>query len=391
MIFKGKLMDQLAPYACQSADSRGRQYGENRVDFRSPFQRDRDRIIHSTSFRRLMHKTQVFVVHESDLYRTRLTHTLEVAQVARTLARRLNLNEDLAEVVALSHDLGHPPFGHTGEDVLHEKMAQFGGFDHNAQALRIVSHLERRYIDFRGLNLTWESLEGIAKHNGPILGEIPWAMRDLCANFDLELHQFASAEAQIAAIADDIAYNHHDLQDGLRSKLLSDAQVREVPIINSAYESVLKTHPKAEGELLRYEALSRFFGSLVKDVYQQSAQNIKSLAPNLAADIRANSQAVIAFSPEMLLEINVLRKFLFKYLYRHENVIAMRDTAQSMVARAFDHAFQNPKSLPQDWQDGADMDDAITRAQLVCDYISGMTDRYLSKNWAFSHEKSWDR
>ncbi len=382
-------MNDLAVYACIGENSRGRFHAERRSDFRESFQRDRDRIIHSTAFRRLMHKTQVFVVHENDLNRTRLTHSLEVAQVARTLARRLRLNEDLAEVVALSHDLGHPPFGHTGEDVLQDKMERFGGFDHNAQAIRIVSELEERYIDFDGLNLTWESLEGIAKHNGPITGEIPWAMRDFCTNYNLELTGYASLEAQVAAIADDIAYNHHDLQDGLRAGLLNDEQVQTVPIIARAFDAVRQTYPNAHGKLLRLEALSRFFGFMVEDVYAQSAKRITNIAPKSVEDVRSSGQTMIAFSDNMLNDINILRKFLFENLYRHETVVSMRDTAQSMVGKTFDVIFDDPKLLPSQWQKTRDLSDEIARAQTICDYISGMTDRYLTTKWEFAHKNTW--
>ena len=379
----------LATYATHDHNTRGRIFPEDRLDFRAPFQRDRDRIIHSTSFRRLMHKTQVFVVHESELYRTRLTHSIEVAQVARTLARRLSLNEDLAEVVALAHDLGHPPFGHTGEDVLHEKMSAFGGFDHNAQALRIVSELEVRYVHFRGLNLTWESLEGIAKHNGPVTGALPWAMAPLAEQVDLELDTHAGAEAQVAAIADDIAYNHHDLQDGLRSGLLSDEHVREVPILSRAFDAEITRNDGAPAKILRHGALSRFFAMMVEDVYAETKRRLDALSPKRVEDIRNNGRPLVAFSDEMLADINAVRKFLFASLYRHESVIEMRKTAQAMTAKTFDHLMENPNELPSDWINNVSIDDRTVRARLVCDYLSGMTDRFVSRKWAHAHGEKW--
>ena len=381
----------LAIYASLPERSRGRLHEESRPDFRNGFQRDRDRIIHSTSFRRLMHKTQVFVVHESDLYRTRLTHSIEVAQVARTLARRLNLNEDLAELVALSHDLGHPPFGHTGEDVLHEKMKNFGGFDHNAQAIRIVTTLENHYIGFSGLNLTWESLEGIAKHNGPVHGEVPWAMRDFCQNYDLELYQNASLEAQLAALSDDIAYNHHDLQDGLRAGLISDEQILEVPILARAFAIVDKEHQNITVHARRYAALSILFSWLVEDAYETTRQVLENIAPKSVADIRERPEQIARFSSVMLKEINILRGFLFKNVYRHQSVVEMRETATKMVSRTFDYLFENPETLPDEWAELSDPSNEVKKAQTICDYISGMTDRYLSSHWVFAHETTWGR
>ena len=265
----------LAPYACQPDQSRGRLFPENLSTFRSPFQRDRDRIIHSSAFRRLKHKTQVFVEHEGDYYRTRLTHTIEVAQVARTIAGTLGLNVELAEAVALAHDLGHPPFGHTGEDALAELMKPYGGFDHNAQAIRIVTDLERHYADFDGLNLTWETLEGIAKHNGPVIGPhasgshsvtdpalMPYALAEFNARYDLELHSHASAEAQVAAVADDVAYNHHDLHDGLRAGLFTEADLMDLPVTGPAFAEVDRLYPGLDPSRRRHEAVRRVFGTM---------------------------------------------------------------------------------------------------------------------------------
>ncbi|MGB8622597.1 MAG: dNTP triphosphohydrolase, partial [Paracoccaceae bacterium] len=255
-----------APYASKADETRGRLHGEEMSTFRTCYQRDRDRIIHSSAFRRLMHKTQVFVVHEGDSFRTRLTHSIEVAQVARTIAGTLGLNGELTEAVALAHDLGHTPFGHTGEDALSAAMAPFGGFDHNAQAIRIVTRLERHYAGFDGLNLTWETLEGIAKHNGPVTGELPYALAEYDALHDLELHTHAGAEAQVAALSDDIAYNNHDLHDGLRAGLFTDDDLAELPILSECYATVDAVWPGLDAKRRRHEALRRFFGVMVEDV-----------------------------------------------------------------------------------------------------------------------------
>lgn len=266
-----------APYASNPVDSRGRLFDEDESTFRSCFQRDRDRIIHASAFRRLKHKTQVFIEHEGDYFRTRLTHSIEVAQVARTIAGALGLNGELTEAVALAHDLGHTPFGHTGEDALSDLMAPYGGFDHNAQALRIVTALERHYASFDGLNLTWESLEGIAKHNGPVTGQLPWALKVYQDQHDLELHTYASAEAQVAAISDDVAYNHHDLHDGLRAELFSTDELAELPILKDCFERVDQRYPDLNYYRRRHEALRRFFGVLVEDVIGVAQDNLKTL------------------------------------------------------------------------------------------------------------------
>lgn len=380
---------EWAPFAVHEHESKGRFYHEQRADFRSPYQRDRDRILHSTSFRRLMHKTQVFVVHEGDLFRTRLTHSLEVAQVARTLARRLRVNEDLAELISLAHDLGHPPFGHAGEDVLTEKMQNFGGFDHNAQAIRIVSHIEERYAGFLGLNLSWESLEGIAKHNGPIEKPYHWAYYPLIGEWDLNLSSYASLEAQIAAISDDIAYNHHDVLDGLRSGLIDEEQLQMVPIMQEIFFKLKCENPHLSQKIRIYEALSRFFGMMVNDVYEESLRILTKENFQSSQEIRNYGQAVIRFSPEFYEELKILRKFLFENLYRHDLVMQKRETAQAMIARAFDEAMENVELLPMDWRKNLDNHDEQARARLVCDYISGMTDRFISEKWQFAHQQKW--
>jgi len=366
-----------APFACDPAASRGRLVAEPDSAFRNAFQRDRDRIIHASAFRRLMHKTQVFVVHEGDNYRTRLTHSLEVAQVARTIAGALGLDTDLAEAVALAHDLGHPPFGHTGEEALAEAMAPFGGFDHNAQAIRIVTRIERHYAAFDGLNLTWETLEGLAKHNGPVNGPLPWALADLAGRRDLELDSHASAEAQAAALADDIAYNAHDLHDGLRAGLFSDDDLARLPMLAACYAEVEDAWPGLEARRRRHEALRRFFGIMVEAVIERARARLAAAAPADAAALRALGAPVIAFPDAMARDLAAIREFLFTRMYRAPQVVAMREEVARIVARLFPVYMARPELLPARWQgDVAAADSRTALARLVCDYVSGMTDRY---------------
>ena len=376
----------LKPYATQPEQSRGRLYTEAMSTFRSPFQRDRDRIIHSSAFRRLKHKTQVFIEHEGDYYRTRLTHTIEVAQVARTLAAALGLNTDLAEAIALAHDLGHPPFGHTGEDALCELMAPYGGFDHNAQALRIVTKLERHYADFDGLNLTWETLEGMAKHNGPVTDDagrplkgdaLPYALAEVNAQMDLELQGFASAEAQVAAIADDIAYNHHDLHDGLRSGLFTEADLMELPITGPAFAEVDRRYPGLDPMRRRHEALRRVFGVMVEDVLLVAGTRLGPADLQTAQDIRDLRLRIIRFSDRLFRELKVIRHFLFTRMYRAPSVVAMRAEVTAMVRDLFPLFMARPELLPADWQgDVARAGSDVELARLVADYVAGMTDRF---------------
>ncbi|MCL4188636.1 MAG: deoxyguanosinetriphosphate triphosphohydrolase [Rhodobacteraceae bacterium] len=366
-----------APHATDPALSRGRLHPERLSTFRTEFQRDRDRIIHSSAFRRLKHKTQVFVEHEGDYYRTRLTHTIEVAQVARTIAGALGLDVDLAEAVALAHDLGHAPFGHTGEDALAELMATWGGFDHNAQAVRIVTALERHYAEFDGLNLTWEALEGIAKHNGPVAAPVPAALADYVARHDLELHTHASAEAQVAAIADDVAYNHHDLHDGLRAGLFTEAELAGLPLVGPAFAEVDGLYPGLAPMRRRHEALRRVFGAMVEDVIDVARDRLAAAAPASAAAVRALPAPVIAFSAGMRTEVQALRGFLFGRLYRAAPVMAERARVAQVVRDLFALYLDEPRLLPADWQ--ADVAAAAGRAGLarvVADYVAGMTDRF---------------
>ncbi len=376
----------LAPYACQPDQSRGRRFPESLSSFRSPFQRDRDRIIHSSAFRRLKHKTQVFVEHEGDYYRTRLTHTIEVAQVARTIAGVLNLNTDLAESVALAHDLGHTPFGHTGEDAMERLMAPYGGFDHNAQALRIVMRLERHYADFDGLNLTWETLEGIAKHNGPVRGPnadakhegpLPYALAEVNEAWDLELDTHASAEAQVAAIADDVAYSHHDLHDGLRSGLFTEADLMELPVTGPAFAEVDRLYPGLEKMRRRHEALRRVFGRMVEDVIAVAQNRLSAAQPKSVEEIRHMGTTVIRFSKPLYQELKAIRAFLFTRMYRAPSVMEERARVTRVVDGLFPLFLANPGLLPEAWAaDIAAAKGETELARVICDYVAGMTDRF---------------
>ena len=370
----------LAAYACDPDNSRGRLHTEAESTHRSAFQRDRDRIIHSTAFRRLMHKTQVFVAHEGGLFRTRLTHTIEVGQVARTIASVLGLNVELTEAVALAHDLGHTPFGHNGEDVLSLCMAPYGGFDHNAQALKIVTNLERHYAEFDGLNLTWETLEAIAKHNGPVTGELPFSLNDYNALYNLELYTYASAEAQAAAIADDIAYNNHDLDDGLRAGLFTVDDIIELPLVGDCFQQVDAKYPQLDPARRRHEALRRVFGIMVEDVVAQSQMRIAKLAPNSAQEIRAHSAPVIQFSDDLFAQLKEIRAFLFTRMYRHDEVNEMRERTGKVVRDLFNVYMAAPELLPK--QRRAITGGNTAQARAIADYIAGMTDRFAFQEHA---------
>lgn len=367
-----------APFASDPTRSKGRRVAEEESTFRSCFQRDRDRIIHASAFRRLKHKTQVFVEHEGDYYRTRLTHSIEVAQVARTIAGALGLNDELTEAVALAHDLGHTPFGHTGEDALHALMQPFGGFDHNAQAIKIVTSLERHYAEFDGLNLTWESLESIAKHNGPVTGVLPHALADYNAQHDLELHTHASAEAQVAALSDDIAYNNHDLHDGLRAGLFSEDQIAQLPIVREAYAEVDRLYPSTDSYRRRHEALRRVFGVMVADVIETSQMQLTASGAQSAADIRHLGRPVIQFSPTLWADLQEIRAFLFTNMYRAPSVMEKRAEVTQVVEDLFPLFLDDPDLLPRRWRNdvAAAQHDRQQLARIVSDYIAGMTDRF---------------
>lgn len=367
----------IAPFACDPAKSRGRLCEEEESAFRSCFQRDRDRIIHSGAFRRLKHKTQVFVEHEGDFFRTRLTHTIEVAQVARTISGALGLNSELTEAVALAHDLGHTPFGHTGEDALDLMMAPYGGFDHNAQALRIVTSLEDHYAEFDGLNLTWEALEGIAKHNGPVSGDLPYALSAYNTRHDLELHTHASAEAQVAALSDDIAYNNHDLQDGLRAGLFTEREIVALPIIGPAYAEVDRIYPDLHPNKRKHEALRRVFGVMVADVINTSRDELAFHDPLSVEELRDLGVQVIRFSDAFWSDLKTIRNFLFSRMYRAPSVMEMRAEVTEVVKRLFALYLQDPTQMPDTWQDTINNCATETElARIVADYVSGMTDRF---------------
>ncbi len=371
-------------------NSRGRLNPEDESTFRSCFQRDRDRIIHCSAFRRLKHKTQVFIEHEGDYFRTRLTHSIEVAQVARTISGVLGLNAELTEAVALAHDLGHPPFGHTGEDALNVLMKPYGGFDHNAQALRIVTSLERHYADFDGLNLTWETLEGIAKHNGPVTGTLPYALAEYNALHDLELHSYASTEAQVAALADDIAYNSHDLHDGLRAELFSTDELAELPILQDCFAEVDRKYPGLNYYRRRHEALRRFFGVLVEDVIAIARANLAELTPKTASNVRYAGRPIVQFSNALWNDLKVVRKFLFHRMYRAPSVVKMRKEVTEAVTTLFPLFMQHPELLPKQWRkDVQKAKDDVALARIVVDYIAGMTDRFaLQEHERLAHRKT---
>ena len=370
----------LARFACHPDQSRGRRHAEAGSETRSPFQRDRDRIIHSEAFRKLKYKTQVFVYHEGDNFRTRLTHSLEVAQIARSISRVLGLNEDLAEGLALAHDLGHTPFGHAGEEVLQELMADVGGFDHNAQSLRIVTQLERRYYQFEGLNLTWETLEGLVKHNGPLTGfagarPLPTAIAAYAAKDDLELDSFASAEAQVASLSDDIAYNNHDIDDGLRAGLFAIEDLADVPLVGPVFAAVKAEFPDIEPSLHIHEAVRRLIGLMVVDLLDETKRRIAKFAPASVGEVRRLGQPLVAFSQTMRRNDAALKDFLFHHMYRHYKVNRMTSKARRVVRDLYALLLAEPECLPPEWQTSCDGAGAAGTARVVADYIAGMTDR----------------
>lgn len=374
--------ETLAPFATLPWQSRGRLHREPEDPSRSPFQRDRDRIIHSTAFRRLKHKTQVFVFHEGDHYRTRLTHSLEVAQIARTICRSLRLDEDLGEAVALAHDLGHTPFGHAGEEALHAAMKPFGGFDHNAQTLRILTKLEERYAEFNGLNLTWETLEGAVKHNGPLLkdgrtlADLPAAIVEYCQDHDLELEGHAGPEAQVAALSDDIAYNNHDIDDGLRAGLFRVADLLELPLVGTMFNLVADKYPGIDETRLIHEAVRRVINAMVEDVMAETRRRLAEANPKSVADIRALGRPIVAFSDRMAETDRTVKKFLYGRMYEHWHLNRSHSKARRVVMDLFGILFAEPNCLPPPWRERAEAAERPARARIVADYIAGMTDRY---------------
>lgn len=374
-------MKTLATYACDVNKSLGRLNPEAESPTRTAYARDRDRIIHSTAFRRLKGKTQVFVANEGDYFRTRLTHSLEVAQVARSLAHSLNINEDLAETIALSHDLGHPPFGHAGEDELHACMSPWGGYDHNVQTFRVITRLEVRYPAFDGLNLTWETLEGIVKHNGPVLDHMSkpsWkAIVDFNAQWDLRPDSYASLEAQAAAIADDIAYNSHDIDDGLRAGLFSIADLMEVPLIGPALASVQLDWPGIDQRLWRLEAVRRMLGTMMSDVLVETQKRIRDHNIVNAENVRSASSQTVAFSATVLNDLSRLRGFLHERMYKHYTLNRTRSHAKRTLHSMFGQFMSEPNTLPVEWyQRVCSKDSETARARVICDYIAGMTDAF---------------
>ena len=375
-------MQKRVSFATDWKTSRGRYHDEPISATRTPFQRDRDRIIHCSGFRRLKQKTQVFVAHEGDHYRTRLTHSLEVSQIARSVARTLRLDEDLAEAMALAHDLGHPPFGHAGEDQLDECMQGFDGFDHNAQALRIVTKLEQRYPEFDGLNLSWEMLEGLVKHNGPLLTpdtgieQLPAAFRDFEHLADLQLDTFAGPEAQVAGLADDIAYNNHDIDDGIAAGLFTIDDMIDLPIVGDVFKAVRFEYPELDDQRTVYEAVRRLIGLWITDLTDETTRRIKQYKPKTAEDVREMDVPLVAFSDALEEKQRALRAFLSKRMYNHYKVNRMRAHAKRMLGDLFGQFMNDPGTLPEPWQSRAREADEMGRARLVCDYVAGMTDTY---------------
>jgi dGTPase len=377
-----------APYACDPGRSRGRLRPEAPSTTRSAFRRDCDRIIHANAFRRLAHKTQVFVFHEGDHFRTRLTHTLEVAQIARSLARALGLDEDLAEALALAHDLGHPPFGHAGERALDRCLEACGGFDHNAQTLRVVTALERRYAAFDGLNLTWETLEGLVKHNGPLTDRagapigryraagLPQAIRAYGALQDLELWSFASAEAQLAALADDIAYDAHDIDDGLRAELFTLDDLAEVALAREMLGHIHAAHAGLDPVRVGHELVRALITAMIEDVIAETGRQLCALAPHSADDVRHAAHPVGRFSTAMAAADAAIKAFLYSRMYRHERVARIMAEAESVVCNLFDRYAASPAELPAEWAHGVEAGDEDARLRRIADFIAGMTDRY---------------
>lgn len=381
-----------ARFASKAEETRGRLFPEPESATRTPFQRDRDRIIHSSAFRRLKYKTQVFVYHEGDNYRTRLSHSLEVAQIARSVARVLGLDEDLAETLALAHDLGHTPFGHAGETALDACMKDYGGFDHNAQTLRIVTKLERRYAEFDGLNLTWETLEGLVKHNGPVIApgirveDLPRAIAEYAETQDLELETYAGPEAQVAALADDIAYNNHDIDDGLRAGLFSIDDLMAVPLVGDVFRRVMDRYPGLEEARVIHEAVRELIGTMIGDVLEETRARLQAARPETAADIRAMDRPLVGFTAEMNEHNAALKAFLFKRMYRHYRVNRSMSKAQRIVQDLFGLLHRSPDQLPPEWQRGCDGAGGLKTARRVCDFIAGMTDKFAIEE----HQRLFD-
>jgi dGTPase len=376
-LWPGKNMNmQLANFACDPIKTRGRLHPELPTPYRNEFQRDKDRIIHSNAFRRLEYKTQVFVNHEGDHYRNRLTHSIEVASVARSIAEALDLSPDLAETISLAHDMGHTPFGHAGEDALDECMKNYGGFCHNAQSIKLLTFLEQRYAAYDGLNLTWEVLEGIAKHNGPLIGSVPESIIEYNAKHNLELNTYASAEAQVSSLADDIAYQGHDIEDAVRAELLRIEDLEELEFLADYIKLVKNKYPDIHINRLVYELIRYLNHYFVDDLLAETRKNIKDNNIETIDDIRNRSSPIVAFSKAAEERLFTIKKFLFDKVYYHEKVQAMTFQAKQVVQKLFDLYMNFPESLPLEWQDSVKGKIELERAKIVSDYIAGMTDRY---------------
>ena len=365
-----------AAYASDPGASRGRARPEAETPERSAFQRDRDRVVHSTAFRRLQGKTQVFVQDRRDHYRTRLTHSLEVAQIARTIALNLGLDEALAETLALAHDLGHPPFGHAGEEALNAELFGIGGFDHNIQTLRIVGRLESRYAGFDGLNLTWETIEGLAKHNGPVASDPPPYLRKLDRALDLELGSWPSLEAQVASLADDIAYANHDIDDGLRAGLIAPGPLRELPVVGSCLAEVETLHGRLERHRLAHETVRRSIGAMVGDLVAETRRRIAEAGPASSDEVRTAGRPLAAFSADMADDVRTVKRFLFENVYRHPRVACTSDGARRIVVETLEALRARPAELPPEWRRGSDGPGGARTGRIAADYVAGMTDRY---------------
>jgi dGTPase len=387
-----------APYACDPDRSRGRLFTEPPSKTRSPFRRDCDRVIHSTAFRRLKHKTQVFVFHEGDHYRTRLTHSLEVAQIARALARQLGLDEDLTETLALAHDLGHPPFGHAGERALDTCLHAHGGFDHNAQTLRVLTALEHRYPEFDGLNLTWESLEGIVKHNGPLTDQsgapvgryrdrgVPIGIAEYIKTYDLELSSFASLEAQVAAIADDIAYDAHDIDDGLRAGLFTVDDLKVMPLAAEIIAGIGRHYPDLDDVRRGAEFVRELISYLISAVFEEAKKRLKAAQPKSAHDVRNQAEALIAFPPQVAQEEADIKAFLKQHMYRHSRVMRVMGEAEQILFDLFARYQRSPQDLPAEWLEGTQAETEAERARRIGNFIAGMTDRFA----LIEHQRLFD-
>ena len=381
------LVYKKAKYSTDFNNSRGRLYSESESQHRNPFHRDKDRVIHSEHFRLLKHKTQVFIAHTEDYYRTRLTHSIEVSQIARTVARILNIDEDLSEVLALSHDLGHPPFSHSGEEALDECMSDFGGFDHNVQTLKIVTGLEKRYPDFDGLNLSWETLEGILKHNGPIKNynnksPIGFFIKDFISNYDLEISTFASLEAQISSLSDDIAYNNHDIDDGFRAKKFKIKDLCEIPLIDVIYQDIIKEYTGLDDFMIIQELVRRLIGFMVNDLLLQTNKNLEILKPQSVIDIRYHDHPIASFSNKMKNQDKELRKFLYERVYSHSSMDKDRNNGRKIIKELFDKLLINNDLLPIKIKQACDGQLLSKKAIIICDFIASMTDRSATANHA---------